>query len=225
MISRRTLLSATAAVTLPGTSLGASPTIRIGTMRFGTAAWEIDVIRRNGLDKMNKIVIEPTEFATNQATQIAFQANNVDMILADWLLTARQRASGAAWVFAPFSTSVGALVAPKTGPVQTVAELPGTRLGIAGGAIDKSWLILQAYARRTLGLDLGNSVTKNFGAPPLLAEQLQAGQIDSMLTYWPNAAKAEAAGMRRILSIKDAVRGLGINATIPFVGYVFLESW
>jgi NitT/TauT family transport system substrate-binding protein len=201
------------------------PTVRVGTLRFGTASWEIDVILRNGIDKAHGVTIEPVEFATNQATQVALQAKSVDLILVDWLFVARQRAEGADWTFAPFSTSVGALMAPEASRVRTIADLPGTRLGIAGSPLDKSWLILQAYAKRKFGLDLDSEVKKNFGAPPLLAQQLQAGQIDSMLTYWPNAAKAEAAGMRRILAVEEAVSGLGIEATVPFVGYVFSAGW
>ena len=225
-ISRRSFIAAAAVSALPGPSLAArSANVHVGTLRFGTASWEIDLIVRDGLDKAHGIAIEAVELATNQATQVALQAGRVDMILVDWLFVTRQRADGADWTFAPFSTSVGALVAPANSPIKTIADLKGVRLGIAGSPLDKSWLIMQAYAKRKHGLDLDGSVTKNFGAPPLLAQQLQAGQLDAVLTYWPFAAKAEAAGMRRILAVEDAVRGLGIEASVPFVGYVFSTAW
>jgi NitT/TauT family transport system substrate-binding protein len=225
-LSRRAILSAAlACAAMPITALAVAPKVRIGALRFGTASWELDTMRRNGFDRAQGIEVEPVELATSQATQVALQAGRVDMIVLDWLWVARQRAEGADWTFVPFSGSVGALVAPTTSRVQTVKDLAGARLGIAGSAIDKSWLILQAYARRTFGLDLAKSAVTSFGAPPLLAQQLSSGQLDAVLTFWPYAAKAEAAGMRRVIGVEDAVKALGIEARIPFIGYVFSEPW
>jgi NitT/TauT family transport system substrate-binding protein len=233
-LSRRAILSAalasattplTASLATPVVAIGAPPTVRVGTLRFGTASWELDSIRRNGFDRAKGVAVETAEFAVAQATQVALQAGRVDMIVLDWLWVARQRGEGADWTFVPFSGSVGAVVAPPSSPVRSARDLAGARLGIAGSPIDKSWLILQAYARRTLGLDLAKSAKTSFGAPPLLDEQLKAGQLDAVLTFWPYAAKAEAAGMRRILGVEDAVRALGIDARIPFVGYVFSTAW
>jgi NitT/TauT family transport system substrate-binding protein len=169
--------------------------------------------------------VDPVELAASQATQVALQAGRVDMILSDFLWVANQRANGADWTFAPFSSAIGALIAPPDSPVKSVADLKGARLGVAGSPLDKSWLILRAYGRRTLGLDLDQAANKSFGAPPLLSQQLAAGQLDAILTYWPFAAKAEAAGMRRVIGVAQMVRALGIPADVPFVGYVFSAAW
>jgi NitT/TauT family transport system substrate-binding protein len=138
---------------------------------------------------------------------------------------ARQRAEGAEWTFAPFSSTVGALVVPPNSAIKALPDLKGKKLGIAGSPLDKSWLILKAHAKKQFGFDLDKVVTKAFGAPSLIAEQLKQGQIDAMLNFWPFVAKAEATGMRRILGVEDAVKALGITAAIPFVGYVFSEKW
>ena len=114
---------------------------------------------------------------------------------------------------------------PSASPVRVLSDLPGRRLGIAGSTLDKSWLILRAHARRTLGVDLDAAVERSFGPPPLLGELLSAGRLDAALTYWPNAARAEATGMRRVLLVGDMVRLLGIEAPVPFVGLVFSEAW
>jgi len=188
-------------------------------------AWELDVIRRHGFDTANGVAIDAREFASAQATQVALQAGAVDVSAQDWLWVARQRADGTDWTYATFSTAIGALVAPPGSPVQSVADLPGRRLGIAGSALDKSWLILRAYASKAFGLDLDATVTKNFGPPPLLAEQAKVGRLDAVLTFWPFAAKAEAAGARRVLAVEDAVHGLGITGEVPVAGYVFAEHW
>jgi len=230
IVSRRTILSTSLSVALTGGiwsrfARAELPKIRLGILRFGTAAWDLDVMRRNGFDTAQGIAIEPVEFASAPATQVALQAGRVDVILLDWLWVVAQRNDKADWTFAPFSSATGAVVAPPSSPVRSIADLPGNRLGIAGSPIDKSWLILQAYAKRKLGVDLDKAVKKSFGAPPLLAEELSAGQLDAVLTFWPFAARAEAAGMRRILGVEDMVHGLGITANVPMIGYVFSAGW
>lgn len=204
----------------PGRS---DPAVRVGTLRFGTLAWELDVARTHGLAP--GVAIETVEFAAAQATQLALQAGRVDAVLLDWTWVARQRAAGADWTCAPTSAAAGAAVAPQNSPVRTLADLPGRRLGIAGSPLDKSWLILRAHARQSLSVDLDGAVQRSFGPPPLLAELLSSGRLDAALTYWPFAARAEAAGMRRVLSVESMVRALGIDAPVPFVGMVFSEAW
>jgi NitT/TauT family transport system substrate-binding protein len=224
-IARRTLLGATlAGVGMPARGAPIPP-IRVGTLRYGTVSWETDVIRHHGLDTAANIEIRPIEFATAQAAQVALQAGQVDMIVIDWLWVARQRGSGADWTFVPFSNAVGALVAPASSPVHGVPDLAGHTLGIAGSPLDKSWLILRAYASQGYGIDIDTTAQKSFGPPPLLAEEMKAGRLDAVLTYWPFAAKAEAAGARRILAVEDAIAGLGVAPGVPYIGYAFAQHW
>ena len=222
---RRAVLLALLAAPIAFRAAQAAAAIRIGVLRFGTVSWELDVIRRHRLDQAQGVSLEPVEFAAAQATQVALQAGAVDMVALDWLWVSRQRSDGADWSFVPFSNAVGGLVVPAASPIQGVADLPGRKLGIAGSPLDKSWLILRAYAQRRHGIDLDTAVEKSFGAPPLLAEQLKAGRLDAVLTYWPFAAKAEAQGMRSILAIDAAVSALGIAGGVPFIGYVFSQKW
>ena len=53
------------------------------------------------------------------------------------------------------------------GPIAALADLQGKTLGVAGGPLDKSWLLLQAYAERS-GADIAKRSRVVFGAPPLL---------------------------------------------------------
>jgi NitT/TauT family transport system substrate-binding protein len=221
-IARRTLILSALAAQAHASPL---PTIRIGVLHFGTVSWELDVIRHHALDDAAQIVIAPMPLASPQAAQISLQAGQVDMIVLDWLWVARQRADNADWTFVPFSNAVGALVAPDQSPVRTVSDLQGRTLGIAGTPLDKSWIILRAYAMQKLGIDLDAKVNKNFGPPPLLAEQMRAGRLDAALTFWPFAAKAMANGARSILSIDDAVTELGVGPGAPYIGYTFSERW
>ncbi len=203
----------------------AVPAIRIGVLHFGTVSWELDVIRRHGFDAAAGVSVEPVEFAAAQATQTALQAGAVDMVVLDWLWVSRQRHAGADFTFVPFSNASGGLIAPPDSPVRAVSDLPGRRLGVAGSPLDKSWLILRAYAQQALGIDLAGATQASFAPPPLLHEQIQRGRLDAALTFWPFVARGEAAGMRGVFDIADAVRGLGIHAEVPVIGYVFSASW
>jgi NitT/TauT family transport system substrate-binding protein len=201
------------------------PTVRVGSLRYGTLSWELDVIARHGLGEKSGIRIEPLELAGAPAAQLALQAGRVDMIVSDWLWVSRQRGAGADLTFAPFSSSIGSLVVPMGSTIRDLPDIVGRRLGVAGSAIDKSWIILQLYAHSRFGLDLNATVDKSFAAPPLLSELLDAGRLDAVLTYWPFAAKLEARGMRSVLTIGDALAGLGTPRDLPLTGYVFSSSW
>ncbi len=226
MIARRTLLLASLACARPIVSHAEdTPLIRVGTLRFGTVGWELDVMRHHRLDAAAGVRVAPVEFAASQATQVALQAGRVDAIVQDWLWVSRQRNSGADWTFSPTSAAVGAVVVPAQSPVQGVEALRGRRLGIAGSPLDKSWLIVRAYAEKRFGLDLDQAAEKTFGPPPLLLEQLRAGRLDAMLTYWPFAARAEADGMRQALTVEAALQGLGLPGGLPMLGWVFSAGW
>ncbi|HEX3501518.1 MAG TPA: PhnD/SsuA/transferrin family substrate-binding protein [Stellaceae bacterium] len=201
------------------------PVVRIGILQFGSVAWQLDIIRRHGLAEAEGVAIEPVILAANQATLVALQAGSVDVIVSDLLWVARQRASGADWSFRPYSTALGAVEVTAASPIRSLADLPGHRLGIAGTSLDKSWLLLRLLSRKEDGRDLDDIVEKSFGAPPLLAEQLAAGRLDAVLTYWQFAARLEARGARRLLGMGEAVRALGIAEPVPLVGYVLSTGW
>ena len=214
----------TLALFLTATAEAATPTLRIGVLKFGSVSWELDVIVHHGLDRAEGISIEQVELASTPATQVALQAGRVDAIVSDWLWVSRQRASGADWTFFPFSTAVGSLVVPATSPIHSLADLDHRRLGVAGSSLDKSWLILRLLARRH-GVNLEEVTEKSFGAPPLLEAELLAGRLDAVLTYWQSVARLEAKGLRQVLSVSDALRALGIETKVPMVGYVVSAGW
>ncbi|HEX5462861.1 MAG TPA: ABC transporter substrate-binding protein [Steroidobacteraceae bacterium] len=202
----------------------ADPTLRIGVLKFGTVSWVMDVIEHHELDETFGLDIETLELATNQATLVALQAKRVDCVVSDWLWVSRQRAAGADWTFFPFSTAVGALVAARGAPIHGLADLRDRRLGVAGSPLDKSWVIVQALARKQ-HFDIAHDARLAFGAPPLLNHELLAGRLDAVLTYWNFAAPLESRGLPAVLSMSDALRQLGFKTAIPLVGYVVSERW
>jgi NitT/TauT family transport system substrate-binding protein len=109
--------------------------------------------------------------------------------------------------------------------VQRFAALRGRRLGVAGGPVDKSWLLLRAYARKTLGEDAAQVVKPDFVAPPLLNELALRGELPAALNFWHYAARLRAAGWRELLGMPEILAELGIDRSLPMVGWVFSERW
>jgi len=202
----------------------ADSTLRIAVLKFGTVSWVMDVIEHHELDETFGIDIDEVQLASNQATLVALQAGRVDCAVTDWLWVSRQRAAGADWTFFPFSTALGALVAARGAPIHQLADLRNRRLGVAGSPIDKSWIILQALAQEQ-HVDLARDAQLSFGAPPLLNQELLAGRLDAVLTYWNFAAPLQSRGLPAVLSMSDALRQLGFKTVIPMVGYVVSERW
>ncbi|MBS7544922.1 ABC transporter substrate-binding protein [Ancylobacter oerskovii] len=199
------------------------PALRIGSLKFGTLNWLTETMRAEGFAAREGVEIDSIDFAGGQATTVALQAGDIDLIVSDWLWAMRRRQEGEDFRFAPFSNALGALMVAKGGPVRALADLKGRKIGVAGGALDKSWLLLRAYAQQTAGIDLAKDAEPVYGAPPLINQQLPLGRIDAALTFWPFAARLDAQGFSRLLDMKDVVAGLGIAPPPPLVGFVWRE--
>lgn len=201
------------------------PMVTIGLLKFGTVNWEVDTIRHHGMDRRHGIRTEIRELASNEAAKVALQARAVDMIVSDWVWVARQRGEGAEFVFMPYSRAVGAVMVPSGSPLAGLADLRGKRIGVAGGPLDKSWLLLRALGRQSLSFDLQDQASPVFAAPPLLEAEILRGRLDAVLTYWHSAARLEAAGYRPLIAIDDIIAKLGSGAAVPVVGWVFRSDW
>ena len=199
--------------------------VKVGVLKFGTVSWVLDTIRANGLDKAEGIDLDIVPLASTQATTVGLQGGSVDIIATDWLWVSRERSGGGDFTFAPFTTALGAIMVPPNSPIKTLGDLKGKRLGVAGGPLDKSWLLLVAYALRTANLDLRTETTQEYGAPPLLAERAKQGELDAVLNFWPYAARLEAEGFTQLIGVEDVVSELGAKGEVAMVGYVFSESW
>ena len=140
--------------------------IRLAVQKTGTLAWELDVIKTHGLDRKLDLLIEPIELASTEAGKIALKGGSADLMLSDWLWVARERSLGDGLVFYPSSSTLGAVMVPAQSPIRELIDLKGKKLAVAGGPLDKSWLLLQALARRS-GIDLRKQATIVYGAPPL----------------------------------------------------------
>ncbi|WP_299842268.1 ABC transporter substrate-binding protein [uncultured Paracoccus sp.] len=201
------------------------PVIEIGTLENGTVNWELQTIKDRGFDAANGFTLELLPLAGNPATQVAMQGGEVDAIVSDFLWVAQQRAQGADFTFLPYSTAVGSLVVPADSPVQTLADLKGKKIGIAGGPVDKSWLILRAWNAKENGEDLAAVTEQVFGAPPVIMNAAETGEVDGAINFWHFLAKMKAAGMREVISVEQAATDLGLDPTTPLLGFVLRDAW
>jgi len=166
--------------------------VRVGVLEFGTVNWEMDVIQTHKLAEQQGIELEVVPLASADASTVALQGGAVDVIVSDWVWVARQRAADFDYTLFPYSNAVGELLVNADSPIKTLADLKGKKLGVAGGASDKSWLLLRAFAQQTQKLDLQAETEPQYAAPPLLNELMQRGDLDAVLNFWNYAARPQS---------------------------------
>ena len=211
------------ALCLAGTAQAADR-LRIVAQKTGTFGWELDVIKTRGLDTAAGIDLQVLELASPEAGKVALKGGSADLIVADVMWVARERGLGGSLTYYPYTSTLGAVMVPPASIVHMPADLAGLRFGVAGGALDKSWLLLQALGRRE-GFDIRKSTTVLYGAPQLLSVKAAQGDLDAVLNYWNLSADLEAQGFRRAIEVADVQRKLGAHAPIAMVGYAFDEAF
>ncbi len=202
----------------------AADRLRIAAQKTGTFAWELQIIKDHGLAQKAGLDLDITELASTDAGKIAMMGGSADIILSDWLWVSRERSLGSDLTFYPYSSTLGAVMVPQQSPIRTLADLKGKKIGVAGGPLDKSWLLLQALAQKSK-LDLASQATILYGAPALLFEMALQGETDATLNFWNFCANLEAHGFRRLIGMDAVEKGLGATAPVAMVGYVFHDSF
>ena len=222
-LGRAATLALVASVVMASAAMAADR-IRLVAQRTGSLAWELDVIKAHGLDKKAGLDIETLELASTEAGKVALRGGSADIIVSDWTWVARERALGDSLLYYPYLSTLGAVMAPAGSPIRDVADLKGKKLAVAGGPIDKSWLLLRALGLQS-GIDLRTAATVVYGAPPLLSQKALQGETDATLTFWNFCADLEAAGLKRAISMDDVLHRLGATGPVAMLGYVFDGAW
>ena len=201
------------------------PTLRVGVLKFGTVNWELNTLKHHALDIKNGFRLEVVGLGSKNATAVALQSGSVDMIVTDFVWVARQRGNGRHYTFFPYSTALGSVMARQDSGLRQLDNLEGSTLGIAGGPVDKSWLLLRAYYRSRYARDLDNVLTPRFAAPPLLNKLIERGELPVVLNFWHYSARLEAQGMQEVIPIQEVVSALGIDTPVALIGWVFSDNW
>src|SRR6516165_3887692 len=63
----------------------AADRIRVATLKTGTLAWQLDVVRAHGLDVKADLVIDAIELGSTEGGKIALKGGAADVIVSDWL--------------------------------------------------------------------------------------------------------------------------------------------
>jgi len=199
-------------------------TLRIGAQLAGTLGWELAYMKAHGLDAAAGLDLEITDLAGAEAGKVAIASGAVDVILSDWLWVSRERSLGRALKFVPYSSALGAVMVKRDSPIRKLSDLEGRSLGVVGGPLDKSWLLLQAYARRD-GLDLASATKVAFAAPPLINQKVGAGELDAALQFWNFCVDLQQRGFRSLIEISDVEKALGASGPVAMVGFVFSDDF
>ncbi|GLK80711.1 ABC transporter substrate-binding protein [Methylopila turkensis] len=227
-IERRGFLAGAAALgaaaALGPTPARASRAISVTTLKFGTVNWLLDTVEAEGFAAREGVDLRRQTLASPQALTVSLQAGQADLIVSDWAWAMRRRVDGEPLQFAPYSTALGAIMVGKDSKIASLKDLRGKKLGVAGGPIDKSWLLFRARAQSEVGGDIATMLEPVFGAPPLLSEQLRLGRVDAVLTYWHFAARLDAEGFPKLVDVTDILRDLGVSPPPPLVGFVWREA-
>lgn len=201
------------------------PELRVGVLEFGTVSWEIDTVQRLGLARKHGIRLDVVPLASENAMKVALLSGKVDLIVSDWFWVASLRSHGRDYQFVPYSKTVGEVIAnPKAG-IKTLADLAGKRVGVAGGPVDKSWLIARAYARKAYGIDLDSAAKPQFAAAPLVNHLVLDGELPAAINFWQYSARLVAQGMQPVITVQQMLKGLGVGTTPPLLGWVFSQRW
>jgi NitT/TauT family transport system substrate-binding protein len=196
------------------------PTIRLGALAYGTVNWELDTIKNNKLDEKYGFKLDIVPMGGGSASDIAFLGGEIDVMVSDFIWAAAQRAEGRDLKFIPYSTAVGGIMVKADSGINSLQDLAGKRIGVAGGPLDKSWLILQAYAKQEGLLNLKTDTQQEYGAPPIMFKAAMSGDIDGVINFWHFQAKAKAAGLKEIISVQEAAKSLGLDPSVPLLGYI-----
>jgi len=205
--------------------LKAKEPIRIAALKFGTVNWVLETIKKRNLDRKYNINLKVVPLASSNGAKIALQGGSAEIAVVDWTWVSRRRAEGADFTLVPYSSAVGHIMVPAKSSIKTLSDLQGKTIGVAGGPLDKSWLFLQAYAQKELGVDLIKKVRPVYGAPPLLSQKMVRGEFDAVLTFWHYSARLKAQGFRSLISVGDVMTTLGTSGPTAAIGFAFSQTW
>ena len=206
------------------------PILRASFESTGSGRWLIQNIVGRGLDLANgfrlQILFSDDDVQGSlQATEAKLLSGEVDFIDTDWLSIARCREAGLPITGAvPYGVIFGGLIAPVTGKVKTLADLPGKTIGIVR-RLDKNWLLLRAACKLSHGFDPDEVCqVVEAGSKTMLRKMLRKGKLDAALQFWHQVPDLVADGKyHEVCDMLDLLPVLGIR-NVPSTFFVFHDA-
>ena len=212
---------------LPATAeaIGNGGQVRLATSPAGTMSLPPFIIEKFALDEKYGFELVIVPYTDANSVNVALNSRAADAANLDWLVTARLRAGGVPIIgVAPFMTYVNSILVPTDSDIESLADLEGRVFGIHNRA-SFDWIMAQAAARQTYGIDLASAAEVFEGAPPLLAGIIQQGRLDATQMWNSIAAEMLASGeFRTMASIRELAENMGLP-TAPFLMYSFREDY
>ena len=199
--------------------------LKIGVLAFGTVNWELDVLKHNNLDKKNGFDLEIINLASKNAQLVALQGKDVNVIVNDWIWVNSQKTNGKNFSFYPYSKATGTLVVNENSKINSLLDLKGKHLGIAGGVDDKTWLLIRAYGKKMFDVDLKDIVNPLYAQAPILYKKMEDNSLEASINFWHFNSKLESKNIKPLVEIEDIYKELGLNEDLSFVGWTFDEKF
>jgi NitT/TauT family transport system substrate-binding protein len=201
------------------------PVLRLALEAGGTLTWELYVMHRLGLDSAAEAKVQPLRYATKAAAETALRGGEADVKVDDWIFATRARAQGVpVEAVDAFSRAVGGVVVRAGGPIRSLADLRGQRLGVTSLA-DKGYTILRAVVLAQFGYDPQRASHVLAAAPPLLNQLLERGDVDAIVQYWQYIPSLEMTGkFRELVSTRALLRRIVPGGDVPFLVVVATDG-
>jgi len=193
-------------------------TVRLGLQATGTFSWVVHAMEHFGIDEELGLRLEPTTYATKQATELALRAGEVDVVVDDFVGAVQMRSRGIpVRAVYPYSRATGGVVVPVDSDIETLEDLRGKTVG-AASLDDKSLLILRALTVSQYGFDPQQEGEVLAVAPPLVEELMARGELDAAIPYWHFVARMVGTGeYRDLMAASEMLEALGLSSDLPIL--------
>lgn len=214
--------------TMSGTAFaqdGGDRTVRVGMQAVGTFSWVIHAMDYFGVADEFDLTIEGVTYASKQATDIALRADEVDIVVDDFIGVVLSRNQGIPiQAVYPYGKAVGGVVVPVDGDIDSIEDLEGKTIA-AASLDDKSLLILRALTSTQYGFDPQVDGETLQAAPWLMTGLLEDGEIDAAIPYWHFVSRMTATGdFKDIMMVTEMLEQLGLRSDLPILVVVARET-
>lgn len=164
----------------------------------GTQLFPMVIMHEQGFDRAQGIEVRMTKTPGPQGVYTIMESGNFDVAFGGWPTVALMRAHGydVTNVY-PVSGYTNEVLVRNGSPLKTFGDLRGSRIGLFGGPNAATTWLFRLECVKFFGFDPAKAAEIIYGAPPLLAGQLDKGGLDAILILDPLIAQLLPTGKYR----------------------------